>query len=64
MSRHKEERQETGPQRMGSAQLRARRRRLAARLSDPTVMLSGSLVSQTRSAASGEVCAGRMGGVR
>jgi len=48
MSRHKEEQQETGLQRMSSAQLRARRHRLAARLSDPTVMLSGSLVSQTR----------------
>lgn len=33
---------------MTSAQLRARRRRLAARLSDPQVMLSGSLVSQSR----------------
>lgn len=31
-----------------SAQLRARRRRLAARLSDPQVVLAGSLVSQSR----------------
>jgi len=31
-----------------TAQLRARRRRLAARLSDPQVMLAGSLVSQSR----------------
>ena len=33
---------------MTSAQLRVRRRRLAARLGDPQVMLSGSLVSQSR----------------
>lgn len=33
---------------MTAAQLKARRRRLAARLSDPSVMLPGSLVSQTR----------------
>jgi hypothetical protein len=31
-----------------SSQLRARRRRLAARLSDPQVVLAGSLVSQSR----------------
>lgn len=31
-----------------SAQLRARRRRLAAGLSDPQVVLAGSLVSQSR----------------
>jgi hypothetical protein len=31
-----------------AAQLRARRRRLAARLSDPQVVLSGSLVNQSR----------------
>jgi hypothetical protein len=34
--------------RLTSAQLLARRRRLAARLSDPQVMLAGSLVSQSR----------------
>jgi hypothetical protein len=34
--------------RLTSAQLRARRRRLAARLSDPQVVLAGSLVSQSR----------------
>ena len=34
--------------RLTSAQLRSRRRRLAARVSDPTVVMSGSLVSQTR----------------
>jgi hypothetical protein len=39
---------ETGLGRMTSAQLKARRGRLAGRLSDPTVMLSGSLVRQTR----------------
>jgi hypothetical protein len=31
-----------------SSQLRARRRRLAARLSDPQVVLAGSVVSQSR----------------
>ena len=34
--------------RLTSAQLRARRCRLAARLSDPQVVLAGSLVSQSR----------------
>jgi hypothetical protein len=48
MSRHKDEQRDAGLGRLTSAQLRTRRRRLAARLSDPTVMLSGSLVSQTR----------------
>jgi hypothetical protein len=35
-------------EKLTSAQLRARRRRLAARLSDPQVVLFGSLVSQSR----------------
>jgi hypothetical protein len=48
MSGHKDEHGDAGLGRMTSAQLRARRRRLAARLGDPTVMLSGALVSQTR----------------
>jgi hypothetical protein len=48
MTGHKDEQQDAGLGRFTSAQLRTRRRRLAARLSDPTVMLSGSLVSQTR----------------
>lgn len=37
-----------GLEKLTSAQLRARRRRLAARLSDPQVVLAGSLVSQSR----------------
>lgn len=48
MRGHKGEHNDPGFGRMTSAQLRARRRRLAARLADPTVMLSGALVSQTR----------------
>jgi hypothetical protein len=35
-------------EKLTSAQLRTRRRRLAARLSDPQVVLTGSLVSQSR----------------
>lgn len=48
MSGHKPEDRDAGLGRMTSAQLKARRRRLTARLGDPSVMLSGSLVSQTR----------------
>lgn len=48
MSGHKSENADAGLGQLTSAQLKARRRRLAARLSDPSVMLSGSLVSQTR----------------
>jgi hypothetical protein len=48
MTAHKDEQRDVGLERLTSAQLRTRRRRLAARLGDPTVMLSGSLVSQTR----------------
>jgi hypothetical protein len=48
MNGHKGETDGFGFGRMTSAQLRARRRRLAARLGDATGMLPGSLVSQTR----------------
>jgi hypothetical protein len=48
MSGHKNADGEARLGRMTSAQLKARRRRLAARLTDPIVMLSGSLVNQTR----------------
>jgi hypothetical protein len=48
MSGHKAEGKDARLAGMTSAQLRARRRRLAARLDDPSVMLSGALVSQTR----------------